>query len=426
MSAAQDLLDYIHKSPSPFHCVAESARRLEQAGYTGLLEGGEPAALPPGHTGFVTRGGTLIAWRAGAEPAASAGFRLLGAHTDSPTLRLKPKPEYVSEGYVQWGIEPYGGVLLATWADRDLGLSGRVYLREGGARLVNIDRPIARVSNLAIHLNRKVNDDGLKLNKQKHLPPMVACAGDADDPNALTNLLASDIGCDPEDLLGWDLGLHDVTPPAIGGINSDFIFAPRLDNQASCHAALCALLAQTSDTAHTSVVALFDHEEVGSGSDRGAAGTMLRNVLARIERDHTAAAPGGVERAVANSWMVSADMSHGVHPNYADKHDKHHRPVLNGGPVIKTNVNMRYSTDAGTAARFRTACQAEDVPFQEFINRSDLACGSTIGPISAAQLAVAGVDVGCAMLSMHSIRECAGAHDVERMIKVMTRILAEG
>ncbi len=427
--SAQDLLDYIAAGPSPFHCVAESVRRLEAAGFSAVDEGSEPVNIHPGHAGYVARAGTLIAWRAGQDAPAVTGFRLLGAHTDSPNLRLKPNAEYVSEGYAQWGIEPYGGVLLATWADRDLGLSGRVSVRDGDSaslRLVRIDRPIARVSNLAIHLNRKVNDDGLKLNKQKHLPPMVACAGELSEPGLLAKLLADEVGCDPADLVGWDLGLHDVVPPALGGVNGDFVFAPRLDNQGSCYSALEAIIAAEGKTAHTSVVALFDHEEVGSGSDRGAASTMLRNVLVRLERDHTIAAAGGIERAAANSWMVSADMAHGVHPNYADKHDKRHRPMLNGGPVIKTNVNMRYSTDADTAARFRAACRQEDVPYQEFINRSDLACGSTIGPISAAQLAIQGVDVGSAMLSMHSIRECAGAHDVDMMTRVMTRVLLNG
>ncbi|MFT7621067.1 MAG: aspartyl aminopeptidase [Myxococcota bacterium] len=427
--SASDLCDYIWASPSPFHCVEESARRLTAAGFVPLLEGGDPQNVTPGSTGFLIRGGTLVAWRAGTDSPAVAGFRMLGAHTDSPNLRIKPRPEYLAEGYVQWGIEPYGGVLLATWTDRDLGLSGRVTVRtDQGLKthLFRDDRPLARVTNLAIHLNRKVNDEGLKLNKQTHLPPLVAQVPELEGPGLLLGLLASTLNVQADDILGWDLGLHDVQKPTVGGLNEDFVFAPRLDNQGSCYTALQALIQQTEPTAHTQVVALFDHEEVGSGSDRGAASTLLRNLLVRLERDHTISAPGGIERAVANSFMVSADMAHGVHPNYADKHDKHHRPTLNGGPVIKTNVNMRYATDAETAARFRAACEAEAVPYQEFINRSDLACGSTIGPISAAGLAVPGLDVGCAMLSMHSIRECAGARDVEMMTAVMRRILLEG
>ena len=425
MATAQGLIDYIWAGTSPFHCVQESARLLEAAGYVRVDDGDAPGAVEPGDKAYMVRSGSLIAWHAGNKPPAEAGFRLLGAHTDSPNLRLKPQAEYVSEGFAQWGIEPYGGVLLATWGDRDLGLSGRVVVNQGGAlveKLVRVDRPLARVTNLAIHLNRTVNDNGLILNKQKHLPPLLATV-DGEDSGALLNAVLRECGVDPDAVVAHDLMLHDTQKPAVGGINGDFIFAPRLDNQASCYCALDALLSLDSTPDATAVITLFDHEEVGSGSERGAASALIRYVLRRLEHDHTQRAPGGLERATANSFQVSADMSHAVHPNYADLHDKYNKPRINGGPVVKTNVNMRYSTDAETSARFKAACAALEIPVQDFVVRSDLACGSTIGPISAAQLAIRTVDVGGAMLSMHSIREMCGSRDIDQMAQVMRYIL---
>lgn len=422
--AAHDLVAFTQASPSPFHCVEESIRRLSADGFTEIEEAGEPQSLSAGAGYFLRRSGTLLAWRCGTESPARAGFRVIGAHTDSPNLRLKPKPEYNREEYLQWGVEVYGGVLLHTWTDRDLGVSGRVTVADGSGgltlHLVRVDRPIARVANLAIHLNREIRTDGLKLNAQRHMAPLLGLG----EPGALRDLLASELGCDPDALLSWDLGLHDIVPPTLGGLSEEFVFSPRLDNQASCHASLAALLAAPSDVPHTSVVALYDHEECGSRSANGAASALLGNVLSRIVRDHDVAGSGGLGRAVASSLLISADMAHGVHPNYADRHEEHHKPRLNRGPVIKWNVNTRYATDGETAARFKLACAAADAPVQEFVNRSDLACGSTIGPITAAGLAIRGVDVGCAMLSMHSIREQSGARDVAWMIDAMTAVLS--
>lgn len=423
---AHDLCHFIHASPSPFHCVAEAARRLALAGFQTVDEAAEPARRAAGSGGYVVRGGSIVAWRLGSAPPAAAGFRIVGAHTDSPNLRLKPRPEVVKEGYVQWGVEVYGGALLSTWLDRDLGISGRVAVRGPGGvelRLVRVDRPIARIPNLAIHLDREVNDRGLVLNRQTHLAPIVALAAGGGADSALQTLLAAEGGCASEELLGWDLGLHDVQPPVVGGLNGEFVFSPRLDNQASCFSALEALLATTDVPRSTAVVALFDHEEVGSGSERGAASTLLGSVLARLEEEHEDRAPGGLRRAAASSLCVSVDMAHGVHPNYADKHEPSHKPLLNGGPVVKTNVGMRYATDAETAARFRAACHAEEVPVQDFVTRSDLACGTTIGPITASGLGIRTVDVGCPMLSMHSIREQCGARDVVWMTRVLGRVL---
>jgi aspartyl aminopeptidase len=424
MSSAQGLIDFIAASPSPQHCVAEVEDRLQKAGFTRLDTASEPHALVAGSGGYYRNSGTIVAWRVGDESPSQSGFRMLGAHTDSPNLRLKPNAEHIREGFVQWGVEVYGGVLLSTWMDRDLGLSGTVAIRDGkGVRteLIRVERPIARVPNVAIHLNRTVNTDGLKLNKQKHLAPVVGLA--ADGP-VLIPLLCAELGCNESDILGWELGLHDLVPPSLGGAHEEFIFAPRLDNQASCYTALEGLLNLKETPKATALTVLFDHEECGSKSERGASSAMLRNLLSRLERDHENRAPGGLERALAKSIMISADMAHGVHPNYSDKHEPEHKPRINGGPVIKTNVNMRYATNAETMALFRAACQDEGVPVQDFVTRTDLGCGSTIGPLSASELGVPTVDVGCAMLSMHSIREQTGARDVEGMARVMRRVLA--
>lgn len=424
-TTAAGLVKYIHASPSPYHCVATSAGLLRDAGFIELDERSEWGTLRPGDRRFVLRDGTLIGWVMGAKAPAQSGFRFIGAHTDSPNLRLKPKPEYKKEGYLMWGVEVYGGVLLHTWLDRDLGVSGRVAVRgtEGiELRLLRIDEPIARIPNLAIHLNREIRTDGLKLNKQNHMPPMLGLF-DEDDPRLLHRLVARHLAVEPQDVMGWDLMLHDVQPPTLGGVDQQFVFAPRLDNQGSCYTALEALLSLDEVPESTAGVALFDHEEVGSRSAHGADSVHLEYLLTRIERCASEKAAGGIERAAANSFLVSADMAHGVHPNYADRHEGNHKPTLNGGPVVKINTNQRYSTSGETAAIFRRACQDEGVAVQEFVNRTDLACGSTIGPISAGRLAIRSVDVGCAMLSMHSVREQTGSDDVDRMARVKARIL---
>ncbi len=424
MADAQGLIDFIAAAPTPFHCVSESASRLRAAGYVDGDLGDAPRAWAPGEGGMLVRGGTLIAWRAGTEAPAVHGFRILAAHSDSPNLRLKPLPSVICEGYQQWGVEVYGGVLLHTWTDRDLGVSGRVLVRgsDGPERhLVRVDRPVARVANLAIHMQREVRTEGIKLNRQKHMAPLVGLTGDPDPeaPGALQELLAGELQVDPADIVSWDLSLHDVQAPVIGGLNEEFVFAPRLDNQASCYMALESLLGQTQVPASSSVMVFFDHEEVGSRSERGACSSLLRDVLTMLVRGHEIQAPGGLERASARSWLLSADMAHGVHPNYVDRHEPEHKPRLNGGPVVKTNVTQRYATDGETAGRFKSICAERGVPVQDFVTRTDLACGTTIGPIAAAGLAIRCVDVGGAMLSMHSIREQCGAEDPAQITMAM-------
>ncbi len=402
------LLSYVSASPSPYHCVAESVRRLESAGFRALDEAAPPEKLTPGTTAYVRRAGSLIAFRAGSDAPASAGFRLLGAHTDSPNLRLKPRPSVKAHGFRQWGVETYGGVLLYTWFDRDLGVSGRVFVRgekgEPEARLFRHDEPIARVGSLAIHLNREIRDEGFRIDSQQHLPPIVGL----EDAPTFEAWLSDQLG--GAEVLSWDLGLHDICPPTVGGIDGAFVFSPRLDNQASCYASLAALIA--SDTAPTpQVIVLFDHEEVGSRSHSGAMSAFLRDTLVQIERNHTERAPGGIERAIPNSRLISLDMAHGVHPNYADRHEPNHRPVINGGPVVKEHVEQRYATDGETSAWFRGLAARHDIPLQDFVIKTNLACGSTIGPISAGELGIKTIDVGNAMLGMHSIREMAGTQD---------------
>lgn len=422
LAPARDLCAYIEASPSPFHAVLETIRRLEAVGFTALDEG-EDWRLSPGDARYVVRAdSSIIAFRVGDRAPIESGFLVAGAHTDSPNLRLKPQPACGKEGYAQLGVEVYGGVLLHTWLDRDLGVAGRVVVEEpdGALRreMVRLHQPIARVPSLAIHLDREVNDKGLVVNKQNHLPPIVAL-GEGKD--ALEMLLCRLVG-DASRVRGFDLGLYDLTAPTIAGLDEAFVLSARLDNLASCHAATSALVNAPSRAAATRVIALFDHEEVGSGSAQGAAGPFLRDVLVRVVEATSTGERAAFARAIARSFCVSADMAHAVHPNYTDKHEGKHMPKPGKGPVVKTNVQQRYATDAATAARFKALCRAAEVPVQDFVTRTDLACGSTIGPITASQLGIATVDVGNPMLSMHSIREMCGAADVGMMVAVLGRL----
>jgi aspartyl aminopeptidase len=420
-----DLLDYVHSSPTPYHAVASAVSRLAAAGFGPL----DPAAswrdLAAGKY-FVKQGDSaLVAFIVPAGRAAR-GFRIVGAHTDSPNLRLKPNPEYVKEGYLQLGVEVYGGALLNSWLDRDLALAGRAIVRgEGGkleTRLVRLDKPLCRVAQLAIHLDRDVNDKGLVLNKQEHLAPIVGLAGGTKAEGLVSTLCADALGVPSSAIASTELMLYDVTPPSLGGLSNELVFSARVDNQAMCHAAITALAAaaaKADDRPLVPIAALFDHEEIGSSSAYGAESPLLPAIIERV-----VAGLGGsrddYHRAIAASLCVSADMAHAVHPNYADRNEARHRPVLNGGPVIKVNAQQRYATCARTAALFQELCRREDVPVQHYAHRTDLPCGSTIGPITATLLGIRTVDVGNAMLSMHSARELTGAHDPERMTRVLT------
>jgi aspartyl aminopeptidase len=422
LESARDLLRFIDQSPTPRHAVAEVARRLGAAGFVRFDER-EGWELEPGARGYVTRGGSIAAFVLGSAPAAEAGFSVIGAHTDSPNLKLKPLHALESVGYAGLAVEVYGGVLLTTWLDRDLSLAGYVVLRDGSEALVRLGGPVCRIPNLAIHLNRDVNKEGLVVNPQLHLAPVTGLASES-APSLLERVVAAlegpAAGAKPADVLGFDLSLYDTQPGCLGGAEGEFLFSARLDNLASCHAALGALLASGAPGEKTRAIVLYDHEEVGSQSATGARSEFLETLLARLAGGARDALP----RAMSRSLLVSADMAHAVHPNYPDKHDRQHRPVLGRGPVIKTNVNQSYATEAVSAAAFVAACQAEEVKPQHFVARNDMPCGSTIGPISAARLGLRTVDVGNPMLSMHSCREMASSADVAPMIRVLTRLFA--
>ncbi len=430
--AVADLLAYIDRSPSPYHAVAEACRRLEAVGFSEVSEA-EVWELAPGERRYLVRQqGSLLAFQVGAVSPADAGFRIVGAHTDSPNLRLTPRADRSAHGYRQLGVEPYGALLLHTWLDRDLSLAGRVTLRAGGAtrsELVDFRRPLLHVPSLAIHLQRELRTEGLKLNPQLHALPVLGLEEAPD----LATLVAGELRAqgrgpvEPADVLAFDLMTCDVQPAAVSGAHGEFVSAPRLDNLASCHTALSALTAASPEPAppFTRVVVLFDHEEVGSRSAQGAAGTLLADALARVVAGFKGGETQGLPRALARSLLISADMAHAVHPNHADKHDPGHQPVLGRGPVIKVNAGQAYASDAETAGWFAALCAAVGVQPQHFVSRSDLVCGSTIGPISAARVGIRTVDVGSPLLAMHSCRELAGSADVEPMIAVL-RAFFEG
>jgi aspartyl aminopeptidase len=427
----QDLLAFIDRSPTPYHAVAAAIVRLEASGF---MRRSEPDVWDhgPGARGYVVRGeGSLVAFEVGSLPPASAGFRILGAHTDSPNLRVKPRPDLTASGYRQLAVEPYGGVLLHTWLDRDLSLAGRLTLSDaGGVRTVLIDfaRPMLRIPNLAIHLNRDIKENGFKINPQTQMVPVLGL----EDTPGVRELLATELRAQDladvtaEQILSFDLMTADTQPAGVIGSRGEFISAPRLDNLASSHAALTALqlAAESGAAPFTRVVVLYDHEEVGSRSAQGASGTLLGDCLERIVGGFKGGEPQGLARALASSTLISCDMAHAVHPNYSDRHEPGHSPVLGRGPVLKVNANQSYATDAATAGMFESLCRNADVPVQHFVVRSDMACGSTIGPITAARLGIRTVDVGNPMLAMHSCREMAATGDVAPMIDVLSRYLA--
>jgi len=424
----RDLISYIDASPTPYHAVAEAVRRLERAGFQAAASE-EVWVLSPGERRFVTRGdGSLIAFCCGMESPAESGFRMIGAHTDSPNLRIKPNADVDAHGYRQLAVEPYGGLLLHTWLDRDLSIAGRVMLSDADplrSILLDFSRPLVRIPNLAIHLNRELRKDGLKLNDQRHSIPIAGLEGVPDWKEVVAaEIRAQGIAnVESQHILAFDLMLYDAQASGTAGLEGEFILASRLDNLASCHAALSALTAVEEPCDFTRVIALYDHEEVGSRSASGAAGNLLPQTLERIVGAFKGGEPQGLARAAARSMLLSVDMAHAIHPNYADRHEPGHQPVIGGGPVIKTHASQAYATDATTAGVFSALCREEGIEPQQFVSRSDLPCGSTIGPISAAAVGVPTADVGNPMLSMHSCREMAGTADVEPMIQVLSRFL---
>jgi aspartyl aminopeptidase len=422
-----DLLSFIDRSPTPYHAVVESVRRLRAAGFREIPEGDVWAAAPGERCFTIRNESSLFAFQVGAISPAEGGFRILGAHTDSPNLRVKPRAAAGSHGYRQLAVEPYGAPLLYTWLDRDLSLAGRVTLQGGGAPqtlLIDFGRPLLRIPSLAIHLQREIKTTGLKLEAQRHLVPVMGLEGAPEFPELLASELRAqglaEIG--PEGVLAFDLMTYDVQPSSVTGARGEFVCAPRIDNLASCHAAVTALAEapEAPVPACTRAIVLYDHEEVGSRSAQGAGGTFLADALERVVTSFKGGEPQGMARARTRSMLISVDMAHAVHPNYADRHEPGHHPVIGRGPVIKTNANQAYASDARTAGFFASLCAKVGVTPQHFASHSDRACGSTIGPISAARVGIPTVDVGGPMLSMHSCREMAGSADVEPMIAILS------
>lgn len=421
-ATAEGLCAFVDASPSPFHVCATVAAELADNGFEVLRET-DPWPSGPGRH-YVVRGGSLIAWAVADKAVAdkTPPFRVIGGHTDSPNLRVKQHHDIAVAGWQLVGLEPYGGVLLNSWLDRDLGISGRLSVRDGNAvreQLIRVDLPILRVPQLAIHLaeDRK----GVALDPQRHVN---AVFGLGAAPTRFLDFLAAQVDIDPDAVLGFDLMTHDPTPSRLVGRGRDLVSAPRLDNQGTCYAGLRAFLAAAAEpTTATPVLALFDHEEVGSTSERGAQSDLLPSVLERI----VLSAGGGRSEflaALAGSMCVSGDMAHATHPNYPERHEPAHHIVCNGGPVLKVNQNLRYATDASGAGAFALACAQAGVPLQRYVHRADLPCGSTIGPMTAARTGMTTVDVGAPQLAMHSARELMGAVDVGAYAAAIAAFLA--
>ncbi|MFG2476722.1 M18 family aminopeptidase [Streptomyces fagopyri] len=408
-----DLMTFLAASPTPYHAVANSAERLEKAGFRQVAETDAWDGTSGGK--FVLRGGAIVAWYVPEGAGPHTPYRIVGAHTDSPNLRVKPQPDTGAHGWRQVAVEIYGGPLLNSWLDRDLGLAGRLALRDGSTRLIDIDRPLLRVPQLAVHLDRSVSTEGLKLDKQRHLQPVWGL-GDAHEGDLIA-FLEEESGLPAGEITGWDLMTHSVEPPAYLGRDNDLLAGPRMDNLLSVHAGTAALVAVAtaagtagSELPYIPVLAAFDHEENGSQSDTGADGPLLGGVLER-----SVFARGGTyedrARSFAGTVCLSSDTGHAVHPNYAERHDPTHHPRANGGPILKVNVNNRYATDGAGRAVFTAACEKAGVPFQSFVSNNSMPCGTTIGPITAARHGIKTIDIGVAILSMHSVRELCGADD---------------
>jgi len=416
------LLEFLADSPTPFHAVKQLKQLLTAEGFEQLTEDSSWSLKPRGRYFVVRNGSSIVAIRTGSIHPTDGGLRLIGTHTDSPCLKIKPAPEISRQGFLQLGVEIYGGVLLSPWFDRDLSLAGRVTCRmENGeihSVLIDFRRPVATVPSLAIHLNRDVHKNRT-INPQKEVVLLVSSGNG--DRRSFRQLLLDQIqhehpNIPVAEVLDYEISCYDVQPPAVIGLNDDFIAASRLDNLLSCYAACRSIIDTSGDT--SAVMVCNDHEEVGSLSASGAQGPFLRSTLERLCGNRET-----MDRAMDLSVLLSVDNAHAVHPNYEDKHDPQHRPCLNGGPVIKYNANQRYATNSESAALFRNLCQTLEIPVQQIAMRSDMACGSTIGPITAAELGVATVDIGSPQLAMHSVRELTGRTDPALLYRALRGFL---
>lgn len=415
-----DLLTFLDSSPTPWHAVATMKSRLDAAGFEPLDEK-DDWSLAPGQGYYVIRNGSsIVAFRTGKREVTNSGIRMVGAHTDSPCLKVKPSPELRRKGFFQLGVEVYGGVLLNPWFDRDLSLAGRVTVldEDGQVRdtLVDFRKPVAFIPSLAIHLDREANSNRT-VNPQTDLPPVLMQVPESDSTSfvdLLRQQVASDTGVKARKVLGYELSFYDAQGASFVGLRDEFIASARLDNLLSCYIGLQSLLHASGDEA--ALLVCNDHEEVGSMSAEGAQGPFLTSVLERW-------CGAGKSRSIARSMMVSADNAHGIHPNYMDRHDENHGPLLNQGPVIKINHNQRYATNSRSAAIYRHISDELGLPHQSFVVRSDMGCGSTIGPLTAGNLGVTTLDIGVPQFGMHSIRELIGTEDGYTLFRVLTEFM---
>jgi aspartyl aminopeptidase len=414
----QSLSDFIQESPSSFHAVDEVARQLSATGFVELAEVDSWDAGAGSY--YVLRDGAIVAWRQPASADATTPYRIVGSHTDSPGFKLTPQPTTAMLGWLQAGVEVYGSPLFNSWLDRELEFAGRIAFRDGTTALVRTG-PLLRFPQLAVHLDRGVNTDGLKLDPQRHLNPVIGL-GDVEH-NDLVGHLARIAGQPGAEVAGYDISVADTQAPAVFGLDDAFFAAGRLDNLSSVHASLIAFLALPASLDSISVLAAFDHEEVGSDTRSGASGPLLSDILTRVSAG-LGASDSQRLRAFANSWCLSADAGHAVHPNYPERHDPVNRPVVGGGPILKINANQRYATDALGAAEWARACEAAGVEYQEFVSNNTVPSGSTIGPLTATRLGIRTFDVGIPLLSMHSARELAGASDPHNLSTAISAFLA--
>jgi len=429
-SLNQGLCEFIANSPTPFHAVQNLSKRLQDAGYQELHEG-DAWQLQAGQAYYVCRNASsLIAFRTGNAELAAHGMHIVGTHTDSPCLKVKPQAGTVRFGYAQLGVEIYGGVLLNPWFDRDLSLAGRVNYRQPDGQLkhclVDFKKAIATVPSLAIHLDREVNKNR-SINEQQHMPPVLMRVDgkgkEFDFYELLLGYLQDELGLDAQKVLSYELSFYDTQAPATIGFQDEFIAAARLDNLLSCYIGMQALL--ESDEKIPALLVCSDNEEVGSVSAAGAAGSFLEAVLERIvESFSTDRKQEALRRLLDHSMLLSVDNAHGIHPNYPDRHDQQHGPLLNQGPVLKINSQQRYASNSETTAYFKALCDEINVPLQSFVVRSDMACGSTIGPIIAAELGIKTLDIGVPTFAMHSIRELAGSEDTDYLLQSLTAFLS--
>jgi aspartyl aminopeptidase len=420
----KDLLQFIDNSPSPFHAVRSIEQRLVKFDFKLLDEKQKWKLKPAGRYYVVRDDSSIIFFMTGEKPLSETGYKILGAHTDSPGLKIKPNPVNYSNGLIRLGVEVYGGPILATFTDRDLSLAGRIsYKTSAGAvasQLVSFDQSILRLPNLAIHMNRTVNEQGLKLDKQNELPLIISAAVEEQiSSKFLYELLGSACGIDAAQILSWELNVYDTQKGAFWGDEQQFYANSQLDNLASCHAGIQALLNETTlQSGNTLICAYFDHEEIGSESTKGANGSFLPDILQRIALAMDVDTED-YQCALARSFMISADMAHAYQPNFPSAFEPEHKVMVNKGPVIKVNANHRYTSESISIARFMQWWEQAKVPYQKYSHRTDIPCGSTIGPMTSAKMGIRTVDVGNPMWAMHSIRESAGVEDHRYMINAL-------